>query len=216
MINLMVSIFSRLSFVFATLVIIGAGCQNAPKTSVSKPAAQPEKPVVVEQKEVVVEPPAAEVKVETKEQTVPAAVPKTSSETKATVKTTVPTVVKPAPTKPAPEPTPAPTPEPEPAKPEPVVAKPVVKEFTMTAKNWDFVPSTITVKKGDTVKLHIKSIDVDHGFNLSAFNVKAMLKPNETVTVDFVADKVGTHSFICSVFCGSGHQSMKGTLVVEE
>lgn len=91
-----------------------------------------------------------------------------------------------------------------------------VKEFTMTAKNWDFEPSKITVKKGDAVKLHIKSVDVDHGFTLAAFGVSTTLKPGATETVEFIADKVGNHSFFCSVFCGAGHKEMRGTLIVTE
>ncbi|MFA6533276.1 MAG: hypothetical protein WCT22_04760, partial [Patescibacteria group bacterium] len=40
----------------------------------------------------------------------------------------------------------------------------LVKEFTMTAKQWAFDPAIITVKQGDKVKINIKSIDVTHGF----------------------------------------------------
>ena len=90
-----------------------------------------------------------------------------------------------------------------------------VKSFTLTAKNWEFVPSTITVNKGDTVKLTITATDVTHGFSLSDFNVKATLEPNQPKTVEFVADKAGTFSFRCSVFCGDGHSGMKGTLIVK-
>lgn len=94
--------------------------------------------------------------------------------------------------------------------------KPAVKEFSVTAKNWAFDPATITVKKGDVVTLVIKSIDVDHGISIPAFNIKQTLKPGETTTVEFVADKVGNHTFFCSVFCGAGHKEMKGTLIVTE
>ena len=104
-----------------------------------------------------------------------------------------------------------PTIEPLP-KPEPVST---VKEFTMTAKQWSFVPSTITVNKGDTVRLNITSTDVKHGIKISAFNVSADLNPGQSTTVEFVADKTGSFSYFCSVFCGSGHGSMKGTLIVK-
>lgn len=102
-------------------------------------------------------------------------------------------------------------PEPEP-QPEP---QPEVKTFNITAKKWEFIPSTITVKKGDTVRLNITSIDVDHGLAISAFNINETLKPNQTVTVEFVADQTGSFNMFCSVFCGSGHGEMSGTLVVE-
>ncbi|EKE14064.1 MAG: cytochrome c oxidase subunit II [uncultured bacterium] len=90
-----------------------------------------------------------------------------------------------------------------------------IKEFTITAENWVFTPSMITVKQGDKVKLTIKSIDVTHGFALPDFNVKVDLTPNKEETVEFVADKKGEFTFFCSVICGDGHLDMKGKLVVE-
>ena len=89
-----------------------------------------------------------------------------------------------------------------------------VKEFTMTAKQWEFNPSTITVNKGDRVKLSITSVDVTHGFTISEFGVNSRLNPGETTDVEFVADKSGTFSFFCSVQCGEGHLGMRGQLIV--
>lgn len=89
------------------------------------------------------------------------------------------------------------------------------KEFSITAKKWEFVPSTISVNKGDKVKLIVESIDVDHGFSISEFGVKRTLKPGQTEIIEFTADQSGTFSFFCSVSCGSGHSSMKGTLIVK-
>lgn len=90
-----------------------------------------------------------------------------------------------------------------------------VKEFTIIAKNWEFDPATITVNQGDTVKLHVKSIDVAHGFRLSSFNINERLEPGKTADIEFVADKTGTFTFACSVFCGSGHSRMVGQLIVK-
>jgi cytochrome c oxidase subunit 2 len=84
----------------------------------------------------------------------------------------------------------------------------------MVAKQWDFVPSTITVNKGDTVKMIINSIDVKHGIAIPEFGVNSDLNPGEITTIEFVADKSGSFRFFCSVFCGSGHGSMEGTLIV--
>jgi len=108
--------------------------------------------------------------------------------------------------------TPDPVVDPEPEIEE--VPQPVVQSFNMTAKQWSFSPSTITVNVGDTVRLSIFSEDVTHGFALSQFGVSARLEPQKTVVVEFIADKAGTYTFFCSVSCGSGHSSMKGTLIV--
>ena len=101
------------------------------------------------------------------------------------------------------------------ATPSPSAAQGSVKEFTMIAKKWAFEPSEIRVSKGDIVKLKIKSVDVEHGFKLPDFGVDANLQPGQEVTVEFTADKAGTFTFSCNVFCGSGHSEMEGTLIVE-
>lgn len=89
------------------------------------------------------------------------------------------------------------------------------KEFEMTARQWEFQPSAITVQKGDRVKLRITSVDVSHGFKLPEFGVDERLEPGRQLNVDFIADKAGTFTFFCNVLCGSGHGEMRGTLVVE-
>ena len=89
------------------------------------------------------------------------------------------------------------------------------KQFTMTAKQWEFQPSSITVNKGDLVKLSITSVDVAHGFRLPIFGVSTVLRPGQTTNVEFVADKVGRYTFFCNVSCGLGHSNMRGILIVQ-
>jgi len=88
-------------------------------------------------------------------------------------------------------------------------------EIQMTAEKYDFMPDRVTVKKGDRVKLIIKALDHDHGIKIEAFHIDQKLPKGEPVTVEFVADQLGTFSFQCSQFCGLGHKKMKGKLVVE-
>src|SRR3989338_4500964 len=76
-----------------------------------------------------------------------------------------------------------------------------VKEFSLTARQWSFEPSTITVKQGDKVRLIITSVDVTHGFTLREFGINTVISPGKTIKVEFVADKKGTFTFFCSVPC---------------
>ena len=89
-----------------------------------------------------------------------------------------------------------------------------VKEFNMEAYLFGFEPSTIEVNEGDTVRITIKSRDVEHGIGIPEFKVNKKIG-KEPVTVEFVADKKGSYPFICSVFCGEGHKEMKGMLIVK-
>ncbi len=95
-------------------------------------------------------------------------------------------------------------------------SKNTVKEFTVTAKNWEFSPATIEVKKGDTVRIIATSADVTHGLYIPEYNVKMTLKQGVPQTAEFVADKAGEFTFFCNIPCGAGHKDMKGKLVVRE
>jgi len=86
----------------------------------------------------------------------------------------------------------------------------------MTAKKYEFNPSTITVKKGERVRLIITALDKDHGIKIDAFEVNHILKKGTAATVEFTADKAGEFPFQCSKFCGFGHGKMKGKIIVEE
>ena len=88
-------------------------------------------------------------------------------------------------------------------------------EINVTAKQWEFMPNTITVKQGDHVRIYLTSLDVTHGFMLKDYNINVRIEPGQVTTVDFVADKSGEFGFRCSVMCGEGHSSQTGKLVVE-
>jgi len=112
---------------------------------------------------------------------------------------------------PTPTPTPTPTPDPVP----PPVVQPQTQNFVISASKFEFSPSTITVNKGDIVNITVKSSDVDHGIAIPAFGVSKTIDAGGSATVKFVADKEGTFEFFCSVFCGSGHSTMTGKLIVK-
>ena len=89
-----------------------------------------------------------------------------------------------------------------------------VKEFKMTSKQFSFEPGVIEVNKGDKVRLIVTSIDVPHGIAIPEYGINERLDPGKPVTIEFTADKQGTFTSFCSVFCGSGHSNMKGKLIV--
>ncbi len=89
-----------------------------------------------------------------------------------------------------------------------------VKEFTIRAFKYGFDPNQIEVNLGNKVKITAYSEDVPHGLFLVDFGVDMSLDNKTPVTAEFIADKVGTFTFACSIPCGSGHGSMKGSFVV--
>lgn len=97
----------------------------------------------------------------------------------------------------------------------PTVEQPAVKEFRVVGKNFAFVPSTITVKKGDKVKIIFENSEGFHDFKIDEYGVATKKTKSPTTEVlEFTADKAGSFEYYCSV---GEHRSMgmKGTLKVE-
>lgn len=86
-----------------------------------------------------------------------------------------------------------------------------VKEFTIDATNFAFDLTEIKVNKGDTVKLTLKNSQGNHALKVEGYDKE--VKGGKTIS--FVADKTGEFTYICSIFCGGGHDDMVGKLIVQ-
>ena len=86
----------------------------------------------------------------------------------------------------------------------------------VTAKQFEYSPSEITLKKGVPVVLEFTTLDRLHGFDCPGLGVRADIEPGKTNKLEFTPDKVGTFPFHCDNFCGSGHGKMKGKILVTE
>ncbi len=90
-----------------------------------------------------------------------------------------------------------------------------VKSFTITGQNFSFDPSSITVKKGDTVKITFKNASGFHDLRIEGYDLKTpMIQGGKTADITFVADKAGQFVYYCSV---GNHRAMgmQGTLIVQ-
>lgn len=94
------------------------------------------------------------------------------------------------------------------------VAKPNEKVIKVLARRWTYTPDKITLKKGVPVVFELTTADVIMGFNVPDFGARADVVPGQTAKLRMVPDKVGTFTFLCDIFCGSGHETMSGTLTV--
>lgn len=88
------------------------------------------------------------------------------------------------------------------------------RRIDITAKQFAFEPSEITLKKGQPVVLVIKSADVAHGLRFRELNLNVKVDKGGTAEMPFTPDKTGDFVGHCSVFCGSGHGEMTLTLHV--
>lgn len=90
-----------------------------------------------------------------------------------------------------------------------VWAQSAPRTIEVTAKRFTFDPGEITLKKGEPVVLVLKSADVAHGLRFRELNVDVKTRAGGTAQVQFTPEKTGDFIGQCSVFCGSGHGSMK-------
>ena len=86
----------------------------------------------------------------------------------------------------------------------------------IVAKRFTFTPGVVKLKKGEPVVFELTTMDVTMGMNIPDFKVRSDIIPGKTMKLAFTPDKVGTFTFVCDVFCGTGHEDMSGVLVVED
>lgn len=88
-------------------------------------------------------------------------------------------------------------------------------EVYILAQAWSFQPSQIRVPVGSTVTFYLTSKDVQHGFRLDDTNINMMVLPGEVSKLTATFDEPGEYNFVCHEFCGVGHHTMYGQLIVE-
>ncbi len=91
-----------------------------------------------------------------------------------------------------------------------------VRTITVEAGAFYFKPETITVKKGEKVKIVMTSKDMMHDFIIDELNVKLPItQSGETNTVEFTPTTAGTFEYYCSVGQHRANGQV-GTIIVQE
>ncbi len=82
------------------------------------------------------------------------------------------------------------------------------KVFEVRAFKFDYEPNEIRVEQGDKVLININNLDGLHGMRIPDLEISG----NEQIR--FIADEKGEFSWSCNNYCGKGHHSMNGRLIV--
>ena len=89
------------------------------------------------------------------------------------------------------------------------------RTIEVVVRRFAFEPATIEATEGERLRVLVRSADGPHGFEIKPLKVsKEVPRGKDPVTIEFTASQVGTFPILCSVFCGDGHEDMKGALVV--
>jgi cytochrome c oxidase subunit 2 len=95
----------------------------------------------------------------------------------------------------------------------PVVAPPAGGDVYMIARLYDWWP-IIELKKGESYRFHLSSLDLQHGFSLQPANINIQVVPNYEHVFTLTPNASGEFSVICNEYCGIGHHLMIGKILV--
>ena len=95
----------------------------------------------------------------------------------------------------------------------PVVAPPAGSDVYLIARLWDWWP-ILELKKGESYRFHLSSLDWQHGFSLQPANINIQVVPNYEHVFTLTPNESGEFSVICNEFCGIGHHLMIGKIHV--
>jgi cytochrome c oxidase subunit 2 len=95
-----------------------------------------------------------------------------------------------------------------------VQAQPKPRIIPIVARKYTYEPDQVTLKLNEPVIFQLTTQDVIMGFSVPDFAVRGTIIPGQTTEVAMTPTKTGDFTFLCDVFCGSGHEDMDGTLRV--
>lgn len=95
----------------------------------------------------------------------------------------------------------------------PVVRPPAGSDVYMLARTWDWWP-VLELEKGKSYRLHVSSLDWQHGFSLQPENINLQIHPGYEMVLTITPTRSGVYSVVCNEFCGVGHHTMVGRIHV--
>ena len=96
----------------------------------------------------------------------------------------------------------------------PVVRAPPGSDVYLIARLWSWWPM-LELEAGKTYRLHLSSMDYQHGFSLQPENVNIQVLPGYEHVVTITPNRAGSYAIVCNEFCGIGHHKMVSKLYVK-
>ena len=97
----------------------------------------------------------------------------------------------------------------------PVVRPPPGSDVYMLSRLWEWWP-VLELEKDQSYRLHLSSVDWQHGFSLQPTNINLQVHPGYDMVLTVTPDQAGEFSVVCNEFCGIGHHTMVGKIYVVE
>ena len=97
----------------------------------------------------------------------------------------------------------------------PVVRPPAGSDVYMLGRLWQWYP-ILELQKDQSYRLHLSSMDWQHGFSLQPVNINLQIVPGYEMVLTVTPDQAGDFAVVCNEFCGIGHHTMLGKISVME
>lgn len=97
----------------------------------------------------------------------------------------------------------------------PVVHPPAGSDVYLIARLWQWWP-ILEFEKDKSYRVHISSMDWQHGFSLQPENINLEVLPGYEMVVTLTPNKTGSFTILCNEYCGIGHHTMLGKIYVKE
>jgi cytochrome c oxidase subunit 2 len=97
----------------------------------------------------------------------------------------------------------------------PVVKPPAGSDVYMLGRLWQWYP-ILELEKNQSYRLHLSSMDWNHGFSLQPVNINLQVVPGYEMVLTVTPDTSGEFTVVCNEFCGIGHHLMLGKIYVKE
>ena len=95
-----------------------------------------------------------------------------------------------------------------------VVVPPPGSDIFIRAKQFSWEP-ILKLQKGKPYKLHLSSIDMNHGFSLQPLNINFAVVPGYDQVLNIIPTSTGIFTIMCNEYCGLGHHTMTGRIYVD-
>ncbi|OIO67542.1 MAG: hypothetical protein AUJ57_11215 [Zetaproteobacteria bacterium CG1_02_53_45] len=96
----------------------------------------------------------------------------------------------------------------------PIVHPPVGSDIYLLAKNYDWGKYTLELEKGAMYRLHLATLDMKHAIVVRELKLMNRIKVGEFKIIEFIPGVSGEFYMLCGEFCGQGHASMVGKIIV--
>lgn len=97
----------------------------------------------------------------------------------------------------------------------PIVEPPPGGDAYLQAQMWSWTP-ILKLRVDQTYRVHISSIDLQHGFAILPLNMNFQILPGYDHVLTLRPTSAGEFSIVCNEFCGIGHHLMTGRILVVE